>query len=214
MTFTPSFLIPINMLIHHPITYLALGDSYTIGEGLPIKDGFPYQLVQLLRQNGQHTHAPEIIAQTGWTTQELANQLIHTQLETSYDWVSLLAGVNNQYRGLSVDEFAEEYEFLIHKAIHLSKTAEKGVFTLTIPDWTITPFGLNDTKDVVRQPIAEFNKQIKLLSEKQGIHCIDIAAICVQAAQTPAGLSKDELHYSATTHLEWCKLIMETIFHS
>jgi len=202
------------MLIHHPITYLALGDSYTIGEGLPLHDSFPYQLVQQLRQNGQHTHAPEIIAQTGWTTQELATQLIHTQLETSYDWVSLLAGVNNQYRGLSIDEFAEEYEFLIHKAIHLSKTDEKGVFTLTIPDWTITPFGLNDTKDVVRQPISAFNEQVKLLSEKHGIRYIDIAASCKQAAQSESGLCKDGLHYSATTHGDWCKLIMETIFHS
>jgi lysophospholipase L1-like esterase len=202
------------MLIHHPITYLALGDSYTIGEGLPLQDSFPYQLVQLLRQNGQHTHAPEIIAQTGWTTQELATQLIHTQLEANYDWVSLLAGVNNQYRGLSVDEFAEEYEFLIHKAIHLSKTAEKGVITLTIPDWTITPFGLNDTKEVSRQPISVFNEQVKLLSEKHGIRCIDIAASCKQAAQSESGLCKDGLHYSATTHGDWCKLIMETIFHS
>ena len=202
------------MLIHHPITYLALGDSYTIGEGLPLHDSFPYQLVQLLRQNGQHTHAPEIIAQTGWTTQELATHLIHTQVEASYDWVSLLAGVNNQYRGLSVDEFAEEYEFLIHKAIHLSKTAEKGVFTITIPDWTLTPFGLKDTKEVSREPIAAFNAQVKRLSEKLGIRCVDISASCIQAAQSESGLCKDGLHYSAATHGDWCKLIMETIFHS
>jgi lysophospholipase L1-like esterase len=202
------------MLIHHPITYLALGDSYTIGEGLPLHDSFPYQLVQLLRQNGQHTHAPEIIAQTGWTTQELATHLIHTQLETSYDWVSLLAGVNNQYRGLSVDEFAEEYEFLIHKAIHLSKTAEKGVFTITIPDWTPTPFGLKDTKEVSREPIEAYNAQVKRLSEKLGIRCVDISASCAQAAQSEGGLCKDGLHYSAATHGDWCKLIMETIFHS
>ncbi len=202
------------MLIHHPITYLALGDSYTIGEGLPLHESFPYQLVQLLRQNGQHTHAPEIIAQTGWTTQELATHLIHTQLEASYDWVSLLAGVNNQYRGLSVDEFSEEYEFLIHKAIHLSKTAEKDVFTITIPDWTLTPFGLKDTKEVSREPIAAFNTQVKSLSEKHGIRCVDISASCTYAAQSESGLCKDGLHYSAATHGDWCKLIMETIFHS
>ena len=202
------------MLIHHPITYLALGDSYTIGEGLPLHESFPYQLVQLLRQNGQHTHAPEIIAQTGWTTQELATHLIHTQLEASYDWVSLLAGVNNQYRGLSVDEFSEEYEFLIHKAIHLSKTAEKDVFTITIPDWTLTPFGLKDTKEVSREPIAAFNAQVKRLSEKHNIRCVDISASCTYAAQSESGLCKDGLHYSAATHGDWCKLIMETIFHS
>lgn len=202
------------MLIHHPITYLALGDSYTFGEGLPLHESFPYQLVQLLRQNGQHTHAPEIIAQTGWTTQELATHLIHTQLEASYDWVSLLAGVNNQYRGLSLDEFAEEYEFLMHKAIHLSKTAEKGVFTITIPDWALTPFGLKDTKEVVRQPLVAFNEQVKLLSEKHGIRCVDISASCTHAAQSESGLCKDGLHYSAATHGDWCKLIMETIFQS
>ena len=82
----------------HTHTYLALGDSYTIGDSLPLYDSFPYQLVQLLRAQGHHFHAPEMVAKTGWTTSELAEHLIHTQLNPQYDFVTLLIGVNNQYR--------------------------------------------------------------------------------------------------------------------
>lgn len=202
------------MQIHHPITYLALGDSYTIGEGLPLRESFPYQLIQLLRAAGEHAHAPEIIAQTGFTTRELATQLIHTQLEPQYDWVSLLIGVNNQYRGLSLREFSEEFEFLLHKAIHLSKRAEKGVFTLTIPDWTLTPFAQNETNPIERIPIADFNNVIMQLCKQYQVSCIDISEVCNTAAQTAGGLCKDELHYSASTHAEWCKKIMQTIYPS
>lgn len=202
------------MQIHHPITYLALGDSYTIGEGLPLWDSFPYQLIQLLRAAGQHAHAPEIIAKTGFTTRELANQLIHAQLEHQYDWVSLLIGVNNQYRGLSIREFAEEFEFLLHKAIHLSKSAEKGVFTLTIPDWLETPFAQQETNPIERMPVAQFNTMVKQLSTQYKVACIDISSACSVAAQTEGGLCKDDLHYSASTHAEWCKIIMQTIYPS
>ena len=202
------------MQIHHPITYLALGDSYTIGEGLPIWESFPYQLIQMLRTAGQHAHAPEIIAKTGFTTRELANQLIHTQLEHQYDWVSLLIGVNNQYRGLSIREFAEEFEFLLHKAIHLSKRAEKGVFTLTIPDWSETPFAQMEANPIERLPIAQFNTMVHQLSNQYQITCIDISTACRVAAQTAGGLCKDDLHYSGATHAEWCKLIMQTIYPS
>ena len=202
------------MQIHHPITYLALGDSYTIGEGLPLRESFPYQLIQLLRAAGQHAHAPEIVAQTGFTTRELATQLIHTQLEPHYDWVSLLIGVNNQYRALSLREFAEEFEFLLHKAIHLSKRAEQGVFTLTIPDWTLTPFAQNESNPIERLPVADYNVIVKQLSHQYQVACIDISADCNLAAQTAGGLCKDDLHYSGATHAEWCKKIMQTIYPS
>jgi hypothetical protein len=99
----------------HVHSLLCLGDSYTIGEGVPLHQSFPYQAVQQLRKAGKHFHAPEIVAQTGWTTFELADFIIHHSFEQQYDFVTLLIGVNNQYRGLSVDDFAEEYEYLLKK---------------------------------------------------------------------------------------------------
>ena len=100
----------------HP-TYLALGDSYTIGESVPLHEGFPYQLVQQLRAKHPGFMAPEIVAKTGWTTNELATHLIHTVLQKQYDFVTLLIGVNNQYRNLSITEFDQEFTFLLLKAL-------------------------------------------------------------------------------------------------
>src|SRR5437588_11707713 len=99
--------------------YLALGDSYTIGEGVPLYDSYPYQAVQLLRNAGQNFYAPEIIARTGWTTDELAAAMARTQLLPRYDLVTLLIGVNNQYRGRDLGEYGLQFEQLLHQAIGL-----------------------------------------------------------------------------------------------
>ena len=98
-------------MTRHYFSYLALGDSYTIGESVPLHEGFPYQVVQLLRKKGIHFHAPEVVAKTGWTSFELADHILHTTLNEQYDFVSLLIGVNNQYRGLPVADFKEEFQF-------------------------------------------------------------------------------------------------------
>src|SRR5688572_11620272 len=107
-------------MTRHFSSYLALGDSYTIGELVPLYESFPYQAVQLLRGEGLHFHAPEIVAKTGWTTSELAEHLLHTKLNEHYDFVTLLVGVNNQYRGLPIDDFKSDLEFLLKKALHFS----------------------------------------------------------------------------------------------
>jgi hypothetical protein len=99
----------------HHYSYLALGDSYTIGESVPLHESFPYQTVQLLRKAGHHFHAPEIIAKTGWTSFELAEHMLHNKLNDQYDFVTLLIGVNNQYRELPVEEFANDFDFLLAK---------------------------------------------------------------------------------------------------
>ena len=91
--------------MQHIHSYLALGDSYTIGESVPIHQSFPYITTQLLRQEKIAMHAPEMVAKTGWTSTELAEHLLHTQLNQHYDFVTLLIGVNNQYRNLSIDNF-------------------------------------------------------------------------------------------------------------
>ena len=130
----------------HCYSLICLGDSYTIGESVALHAGFPYQTIQLLRSAGLHFHAPEIIAKTGWTSFELADHLIKQQLNESYDFVSLLIGVNNQYRGLDLESFSEDLSFLIKKAIHLTGGNSKQVFLMSIPDWTITTFGHSNKK--------------------------------------------------------------------
>ena len=120
------------------VRYLALGDSYTIGEAVPIHESFPYITTQLLRKEKISIHAPEMVAKTGWTSTELAEHLLHTQLNQQYDFVSLLIGVNNQYRNLSVDNFLNDFEFLVKKAIHLVAGKTERVIILSIPDWSCT----------------------------------------------------------------------------
>src|SRR5436190_11027403 len=127
-----------NIMINY--TYLALGDSYTIGEQVPFAENFPNQTVQLLRQAGFAFYAAEIIAQTGWTTDELAHAIENTLTLETYDVVSLLVGVNNQYRGRTIVEFKIEFEQLLQRAIQFAGNKPYRVFVLSIPDWGMTPF--------------------------------------------------------------------------
>lgn len=194
------------MIIHHPATYLALGDSYTIGEAVPLHESYPYQLVQLLRKKGQHLHAAEVIARTGWTTIELGEQLIHTQLEEKYDWVSLLIGVNNHYRGMAVKEFSEDLHFLVNKSIHLCRQEQKGVWLLSIPDWTVTPYAAQpDQRE--RFALSEFNQVVKNTASLMGVNYLDITPSTLQAVKDPEGLCSDGLHYSGKTYGVWAGLM-------
>jgi lysophospholipase L1-like esterase len=110
------------------MTYLALGDSYTIGEGVPVYDNFPYQTIKLLRQKGIHINAPEIVAKTGWTTDELITGIENSVLQKKYDIVTLLIGVNNQYRGRDVEEYKKQYRMLLDKAIQFAGGKKKQCF--------------------------------------------------------------------------------------
>lgn len=170
------------------ISLLALGDSYTIGEGVPLYDSFPYQAVQLLRKAGKPFYAPEILARTGWTTDELAAALSQTQWLPGYDFVSLLIGVNNQYRGRSREEYGRQFEELLQQAIRLatpqsapSPQGRSNVFVLSIPDWSVSPFAhsnLPDTKgrdrEAVSREIDAFNATAVAITRRYGIEFLDI----------------------------------------
>ena len=185
----------------HIHTLLALGDSYTIGEGVPLYHSFPYQLVQILRKQGYNFHAPEIVAQTGWTTTELAGHLIHHTLEEHYDFATLLIGVNNQYRGLSLDDFAEDFDFLVKKAIHLVKGHAQCVMILSVPDWGASPFAKEkDGKDIMEQ-VGDFNTVSSNIAFKYD---------CTYCNITPgtrkvnaSGFTADGLHYSEKEYGRW-----------
>ena len=120
----------------HRYSYLAIGDSYTVGESVPLADNFPHQLVRIMHENGFRVEPPQIIAATGWTTSELQSAIeILNLADKRFDFVTLLIGVNNQYRGQSIDTYAVEFERLVTQAIEFADHETSHVFVLSIPDW-------------------------------------------------------------------------------
>lgn len=191
----------------HHYTYLALGDSYTIGESVAIHESFPYQIVQLLRKEGFHFHAPEMVAKTGWTTFELAEHLLHQQLNTHYDFVTLLIGVNNQYRGLSLDEFEQDFAFLMNKALYYSNQHPEKVVVLSIPDWGCTPFAKEKDNKEISKAIDAFNEIIEKHCQSKNTHFVNITQQSREVKERVELLAKDELHYSGTAHLVWAEQV-------
>ena len=192
-------------------TLLALGDSYTIGESVPLYDGFPYQAIQLLRKAGIHFHAPEIVAKTGWTSFELAEHILHMQLNEQYDFVTLLIGVNNQYRELSIGEFKTDFEFLLRKAIHFTGERPKRVIVISIPDWGVTPFAVKKDNKKISDEIIAFNQICETEATKQKTHFINITEETQKVVTDKLLLAKDQLHYSAKAYAIWADKIASII---
>ncbi len=193
----------------HCHSYLALGDSYTVGEGLPLYEGFPYQAAQLLRQKGYHIHAPEIVAKTGWTTFELAEHLLHMQLNNPYDFVTLLIGVNNQYRNLLANDYKNDFEFLVKKAIQYCGDKHHRVFVFSIPDWGRSPFAQNRDTIQIAEEIATFNTINQQLAIQYQVRYIDIASH--EGSVTNELYSTDKLHPSHKEYSRWAHLLAEAI---
>jgi lysophospholipase L1-like esterase len=197
-------------------SFLALGDSYTIGEGLPIYESFPYQAVQILREAGISFSAPEIIARTGWTTDELNDRIAETKLLPAYDFVSLLIGVNNEYRGRSPREYATQFEELLQQAIQFAGKQPARVFVLSIPDWGVSPFAdssLPDTAGRDRAQIARevdaFNGIAEKIAGQYQIDFIDITAnsraVARELAVTDGVFASDGLHPSGQQYRYWAE---------
>jgi lysophospholipase L1-like esterase len=195
----------------HHYTYLALGDSYTIGESVPLHESFPYLTVQQLRKAGYVFHAPEIVAKTGWTSFELAEHLLHTRLNEQYDFVSLLIGVNNQYRKLSPADFQEDFSFLLRKAIHLAGDKADHVFVLSIPDWGLTKFGRESKRTGITEEITAFNTVCRETSVQNKVRFIDISSITNAVISDPLLLAADGLHYSGKAHAAWAVQLASAI---
>ncbi len=200
--------------IKEPLTYLALGDSYTIGEGVPIYESFPYQTVQLLRQAGKDINAPEIVAKTGWTTDELEANIAKTQFKKNYDFVSLLIGVNNQYRGRKTDEYAIQFERLLKKAITFSGNKAGNVFVISIPDWGATPFAEGRDREKIATEIDTFNNINKQISERFKVNYIEITIGSREASNNGALVTKDKLHPSALEYGKWAEKLSAAMLKS
>ncbi|MFT3908641.1 MAG: SGNH/GDSL hydrolase family protein [Ferruginibacter sp.] len=194
-------------------SYLALGDSYTIGEQVLLAENFPYQAVQLLRRNNNKFDftAPEIIAKTGWTTDELAAAIAETKFLPKYDFVSLLIGVNNQYRGRPVENYKQEFEGLLQKAIQFAGNDRNRVFVLSIPDWGITPFAAGRDNNVIAKEIDAFNAACKLITESMHCHFIDITADQRADNNKEGFIATDGLHPSGKEYAKWAKKLSDAV---
>ena len=192
-------------------SYLALGDSYTIGEQVKIAESFPYQTVQLLRKKGLQFYAPEIIATTGWTTDELSAAIEATATLKQYDFVSLLVGVNNQYRGRSVSEYKVEFDHLLQHAIAFAGNKLSNVIVISIPDWGVTPFAEGRDRKQIATAIDEYNATAKAICDQHQIVFIDITT-AQRVDNTGDGfVAGDGLHPSGKEYAKWARLLSEEI---
>ena len=189
-----------------PLTYLALGDSYTIGESVAQTASFPYQLAEKLRSNDINVSAaPKIIAKTGWTTDELQAAIKTANLNKQFDIVTLLIGVNNQYRGYPQSTYRKEFKELLQTAIDFAGKNKKHVFVVSIPDWGVTPFGLasGKSKEVIAKEIDEFNAIAKEETLALGISYTDITPASRNAFTDASLVAGDGLHPSGKMYGEW-----------
>ncbi len=189
-------------------SYLALGDSYTIGEAVPVEGRWPVQLATALRADGIALDDPRIIATTGWTTDELSEALDAAEPLGEWGFVSLLIGVNNQYRGRDLDNYREEFDALLQRAIGYAGGDADRVMVLSIPDWGVTPFGREDTRGAatIGTQIDAFNAAARALSQARGVRFVDITPVSRARGAEPAMVAEDGLHPSAAMYAEWARV--------
>lgn len=192
-------------------SYLALGDSYTIGEGVKVEERWPNQLSYRLKQNGIVVDSIEIIARTGWTTGNLHTAIENRAFENSFDMVSLLIGVNNQYQRKDISQYAAEFKSLLEIAIGLAGGNKDKVFVLSIPDYSVTPFAANSDTERISLELQEFNAISKEITENMGVAYFDITPISLKAKNEPSLLASDGLHPSGKMYTEWVDLIFNDI---
>ena len=193
------------------LAYLALGDSYTIGEAVAEEGRWPVQLARALRAEGIPLADPHILAQTGWTTDEFDAAIDDAEPSfDEYDFASLLIGVNNQYRGRGVDEYREQFAALLERAIGFVGGRANRVIVLSIPDWGVTPFAANDARGAERigAEIDAFNAAARAICEAHGVAFVDITPVSRERGGEPAMLAEDGLHPSAAMYAEWTKLAL------
>lgn len=186
-------------------TYLALGDSYTIGEKVEAKDNFPNQVVALLNEKKIIFQPAKIIAQTGWTTDELQSAIKKTKLQRRYDFVTLLIGVNNQYRGRKTVDYIPEFESLLKQAIRFAGNDTNHVIVLSIPDWGVTPFAEDRDRMQIAKDIDEYNAASELIAAKYKVQYINITKSTREAAKDVSLLTSDGLHPSGKEYAKWAK---------
>jgi lysophospholipase L1-like esterase len=191
-------------------SYLALGDSYTIGESVPTPDRFPVILIQKLKERDILFDTPNIIAKTGWTTGELTKAINDANIQRNFDLVTLLIGVNNQYRGLSIDEYQTELRTLLQIALVFASNKPENVRVISIPDWGVSPFASGSDRDKIAREIDLFNAVKKSETEALNIAFIDITEVSRTALNNEQYFASDGLHFSREMHELWVEEILKS----
>jgi acyl-CoA thioesterase-1 len=192
------------------LSYLALGDSYTIGEGVATSESWPYQLVKRLNAAGVSVQMPKVIARTGWRTDNLLAAIDSENLTEKFDMVSLLIGVNNQFQGKSIEVYKKDLRVLLNTAVGLCNKSKSGVFVVSIPDYGATPFGKIERESIAKE-IDEWNLACKAICDEFEIPFFDITPISKQAATDNSLTAKDNLHPSAKMYSLWVDEILEPV---
>jgi len=189
------------------IRILALGDSYTIGEGVNQSESWPALLAGLLREANLKVDTPQMIAVTGWTTIDLISAIGKSRLEEQYDLVTLLIGVNDQFQGYSEESYATNFEKLLIKAIELAGGRPYRVIVISIPDYSVTPFGKRFGSARIRAEIERFNEINNKIAVEKGVRYVNVTEISRRASEDLTLLAPDGLHPSAKMYAEWVELI-------
>ncbi|MDC0472297.1 SGNH/GDSL hydrolase family protein [Flavobacteriaceae bacterium] len=185
-------------------SYLALGDSYTIGESVKESERWPVQLSNLLKNK---LNKPIIIAKSGWTTDQLIDTLNKIKFNKKFDFVSLLIGVNNQYRGRSIDKFKQDFILLLNKSIIYANDKKERVIVVSIPDWGVTPFAKDRNRSIITNEINAFNKVIHDECKKNNITFFNVTDMSRKALNDNSLIAEDGLHPSRKMYKQWVKII-------
>lgn len=195
----------------NPLTYLALGDSYTIGEHVAEADRWPVQLAVALRKQGIQIADPVIIARTGWTTDDLLRGIETKGKLGTYDLVSLLIGVNDQFQGLSIDGYRPRFRELLQISVEAADGKPEHVIVLSIPDWSYTPYAETIERPDISTEIDAFNTVAREESELAGVYYFDITPLTRPAAYDKDLYADDGLHPSAKMYTLWVEMILPNV---
>lgn len=193
------------------MTYLALGDSYTIGEGVPPEDSWPLQLADRLTARGYEVRRPTVIAKTGWTADELRIAILDERLRGTFDLVSLLIGVNNQYRGRTTSDFVPDLASLLEMAIRFADNDQRKVFVLSIPDYGCSPFAADRDREEIARGIDSYNDMVRATCETRSVSLFDITPISRDV--TKEDFAEDGLHPSRQQYTRWVDAILHGVIN-
>jgi lysophospholipase L1-like esterase len=197
-------------------TYLALGDSYTIGQSVTLPETFAYQLADSLRIQGVNMATPKIFAKTGWTTRELLDAIAAQGIYKKYDLVTLLIGVNNQYRGQSQTVYRTEFKKLLQMAIGYANGNKSHVIVISIPDWGVTPYGKKSGRNMaqISREIDQFNAINKAEALNAQVNYVNVTTLSRKAKTYLSLVASDGLHYSGKMYGQWSDVIFPAAYQA
>ena len=196
----------LNTRSESPHSFIALGDSYTIGEGVNEDERWPNQFIDFAYENGIEFDQPVIIAETGWKTFDLINAINQTNFTKKFDYISLLIGVNNQFNSRPIDEFEEDLNKLMNEMKSIKKN-DGSIVIISIPDWGYTPYGESSDMGDISEQINLFNSSLRKFAYTNGLKYVDVTQISRRGINEPDLITKDSLHPSGIMYLEWAKKI-------